>query len=59
MLVDFHNHTTASDGRMTPQELMAAANRNGLSVIAITDHDALDAAGKLPIRPAACESYQG
>ena len=42
MLVDFHNHTTASDGRMTPQELMAAAHRNGLGLIAITDHDALD-----------------
>lgn len=42
MLVDFHTHTTVSDGRMTPQELMAAAHRNGLSVIAITDHDALD-----------------
>lgn len=39
MLVDLHNHTTYSDGRLTPVQLMTAAKQGDLSVIAITDHD--------------------
>ena len=59
MLVDFHNHTTASDGRMTPQELMAAANRNGLSVIAITDHDASDGCREIADPPGGLRVISG
>ena len=36
---DLHLHTTASDGSMTPPELVAYAKANGLSVISVTDHD--------------------
>lgn len=36
---DFHLHTTASDGKLTPSELVELAARNGLDIIAITDHD--------------------
>ncbi|MCX6022048.1 MAG: PHP domain-containing protein [Chloroflexi bacterium] len=42
MLVDFHLHTTASDGRMTPTQLVRRAGRKGMRVIAITDHDSTE-----------------
>ena len=41
--IDLHLHTTASDGRCTPQELVHRAARAGLSVMAVTDHDTTDA----------------
>ena len=39
MKVDFHTHTTASDGTLTPRELIEAAIRSGVEVLALTDHD--------------------
>lgn len=39
MRIDLHTHSLASDGTMTPAELMDAAARAGLDVIALTDHD--------------------
>jgi hypothetical protein len=41
MKVDLHIHTTASDGRLTPEEVVRIAAKQGLSVISITDHDSL------------------
>lgn len=41
-LVDLHLHTTASDGRLTPSELVDLAAAQGLRVIAITDHDSTE-----------------
>jgi predicted metal-dependent phosphoesterase TrpH len=37
--IDLHLHTTASDGRCTPQELVQRAALGGVSVMAVTDHD--------------------
>ena len=37
--IDLHLHTTASDGRCSPAELVERAARAGLSVLAVTDHD--------------------
>lgn len=37
--VDLHTHTTASDGSLSPAELVAAALVLGLTTIAVTDHD--------------------
>jgi predicted metal-dependent phosphoesterase TrpH len=37
--VDLHLHSTASDGRFSPSELVAMALECNLLVIAITDHD--------------------
>ena len=37
--VDLHLHTLASDGRLTPTELVQLAASRGLETIALTDHD--------------------
>ena len=37
--IDLHAHSTASDGTLTPAELVVAAADAGLDVVAITDHD--------------------
>jgi 3',5'-nucleoside bisphosphate phosphatase len=42
MRADLHLHTTASDGRLTPQELVQEAVKLKLDVIAITDHDSVE-----------------
>lgn len=39
---DLHIHTTASDGSLTPRQLVIAAKEAGLSTIAITDHDTVN-----------------
>ncbi|MBN1477688.1 PHP domain-containing protein [Candidatus Sumerlaeota bacterium] len=41
-LVDLHMHSTASDGSLTPSELVAHALEVGLAAIALTDHDTTD-----------------
>ncbi|MED4206748.1 PHP domain-containing protein [Neobacillus mesonae] len=38
---DLHLHTTASDGRYSPFEVVKMASEKGLTTIAITDHDTL------------------
>jgi hypothetical protein len=54
-LVDLHLHTTCSDGRLTPAQLVELLAGRGLQVVAITDHDsteglapALEAAKRFP-----------
>lgn len=37
--VDLHAHTTASDGSLSPTELVRQAHALGLSALAVTDHD--------------------
>lgn len=39
MRIDLHTHSTASDGTLSPAELVAAAAATGLDVVALTDHD--------------------
>ncbi|MBC2711162.1 MAG: PHP domain-containing protein [Desulfosarcina sp.] len=39
--IDLHVHSTASDGTLTPFEILAMAVQLGLKAIAITDHDTL------------------
>ena len=41
-VVDFHTHSTCSDGTMTPTELVLYAEKKGLSAFALTDHDSVD-----------------
>lgn len=40
---DLHSHTTASDGMLTPEQLLDRAAEMGVTVLAITDHDTTDA----------------
>ena len=40
--IDLHIHSTASDGRLNPADIVRQAAERGLSVIAITDHDSVD-----------------
>ena len=47
MIADPHCHTRASDGMVTPAELVDAAVKAGLDLIAVTDHDTMAAAGEV------------
>lgn len=40
--IDLHVHSAASDGTLTPTELVAAVKEAGLSAFALTDHDTVD-----------------
>jgi 3',5'-nucleoside bisphosphate phosphatase len=39
VIVDLHSHTTASDGVLTPSQLIKRAVDNQIALLAITDHD--------------------
>jgi 3',5'-nucleoside bisphosphate phosphatase len=39
--VDLHLHTTASDGTWTPEALVTAAQKAGLGIISVTDHESV------------------
>lgn len=45
MIVDFHSHTYASDGSLSPQALADFMEERGVEVFSISDHDALEAYG--------------
>ena len=40
--VDLHLHSTASDGRLSPAEVVHKSVERGLTIIAIADHDTVD-----------------
>lgn len=42
MIVDFHNHSSASDGELSPLDLVNRASEKGVELMAITDHDSID-----------------
>ncbi|MBF0200543.1 MAG: PHP domain-containing protein [Desulfamplus sp.] len=42
---DLHNHTTASDGDFSPEELVSMAGNMGISALGVTDHDTLEGLG--------------
>lgn len=52
--VDLHTHTTASDGELTPCQLVESAAAAGISVLAVTDHDCT--AGLAEARAACAEA---
>ena len=54
--VDLHIHSTASDGALSPEEVVGESVRRGLSVIALTDHDTVN--GVAPAL-AAAEAFPG
>lgn len=42
MKIDLHLHTTASDGQLSPAQIVHKAAELGLTIIAITDHDSVE-----------------
>ena len=44
-MIDLHTHTTASDGRLSPVDLVARASAAGVTVLSVTDHDTLASCG--------------
>jgi predicted metal-dependent phosphoesterase TrpH len=50
-LIDLHLHTTASDGRLSPADLVTRVAAAGIRVMSVTDHDTV--AGLAPARQAA------
>lgn len=42
-MINLHLHTTASDGRSSPEQLVQAARRAGVRVLSVTDHDTVAA----------------
>jgi len=51
--IDLHTHTTASDGTLEPEQLVALALERGLSAIAICDHDTTEGIERA-LRAATC-----
>ena len=45
-IVDLHLHTTASDGRLSPRELVRLVASRGLKQISISDHDTTEGLGE-------------
>jgi predicted metal-dependent phosphoesterase TrpH len=41
-MLDLHTHSNASDGSLTPVQLIQEAAKRGLSAIALTDHDTIN-----------------
>jgi predicted metal-dependent phosphoesterase TrpH len=50
-MIDLHMHTTASDGRCSPEELVQRAYDKGIRTMSVTDHDTM--AGVQPAAAAA------
>ena len=46
-MIDLHTHTTASDGRCAPADLVVRAAAAGVTVLSVTDHDTSDACEKV------------
>ena len=55
--VDFHTHSTASDGSLLPDEVFQLAKINGLSCFALTDHDNNEGVLELLKRHSTIDSY--
>jgi len=53
MRADLHIHTTASDGRWTPREVVERVRAAGIGLFAVADHDAVD-----HVRPTAQEAHR-
>ena len=41
MAIDLHIHSSASDGKLSPQEIINQAKARGVTLLSITDHDSI------------------
>ena len=48
LVIDFHTHSSASDGAISPEDLIARVAREGIQHFALTDHDTIN--GYLAVR---------
>ncbi len=46
MLVDLHTHSTASDGTLSPEELVNLSSELNVKVLSLTDHDTVSGIGE-------------
>lgn len=53
MIVDFHTHTSESDGTLAPQALCDRLSARGVQMFSVTDHDTLGAYGQFEPPPGA------
>ncbi len=51
MLLDLHTHSTASDGTLSPEELILEAAHKNLKYLALTDHDTIDGLSQISTVP--------
>ncbi len=54
---DFHTHSTASDGRLTPTELVELVAQQGVTYHALTDHDSTEGIAEARIAAAKHPGY--
>ncbi len=54
---DFHTHSTASDGRLTPTELVDLVAQQGVTYHALTDHDSTEGIAEARIAAAKYPGY--
>lgn len=61
MRIDLHSHSTCSDGRLSPTELVVRAHRAGVDCLALTDHDTVAgvAEARRAARPLGLELVSG
>jgi predicted metal-dependent phosphoesterase TrpH len=45
-MIDLHTHSTASDGTLTPSQIINLGESIGLTALALTDHDCIDGLGE-------------
>ncbi len=53
-MIDLHTHSTASDGELTPEQLVLHAQTKGISVLALTDHDTVAGLDRAEKQAAEC-----
>ncbi len=52
-MIDLHLHTTASDGRLSPAELVARVAAAGITTMSVTDHDTVAGLAEVGVEAAA------
>ena len=55
-MVDLHTHSSFSDGELTPEALVEQAASQGLSAIALTDHDTINGLERAKIAALGCNT---
>jgi len=51
-MIDLHTHSSASDGTLSPSELVTLAKKTGLKALALTDHDTVAGIAEARLRAA-------